>query len=150
MMWAMSTFRPCSAGVARSALVAGVILLWITACSPETDDTEGVASDAACAAPVAELSVAEAIPGDVVTVIGTGFFTDCYDTGQSGAPPTSTAVDIAFESEGQKVVLATLDADSTGSIEADVEIPMDAPSGAATITVGSAGPAPIVITATGP
>ena len=132
-------------------------MLSISACSP--GDAGGVASDAACAIPEVSLSVAEAGPGQTVTVSGKGLFNDCYDTGQGATPPALFDVDIVFANEGRSTVLATVDADPAGTLSVDVQVPADAAAGDAWFSVKTSNEAfperssdlaPIVITAPAP
>ncbi len=114
-------------------MVAVVVLLAAAGCG-----SSGGAPQASCAGPQVSVSPATAAPGDEVRVRGRFFLTDCYDTGQTGTPPPSQDLAVAFRAGERTVPLATLDAAPDGTIDTTVRVPDDAPPGAAQIAVGSA------------
>ncbi|MCK0116471.1 hypothetical protein MWU57_05455 [Isoptericola sp. S6320L] len=126
--------RPARGG----ALVALAAFLSTTACAPESASS----SDAACAAPVVEVSVSSVQPGDELTVSGGGFTGGCADasTVESGAilptedVTTSSGITVRWVQPGAATVdLATVDADASGAWTVTVTVPPDAVEGEAAV-----------------
>lgn len=128
-----------SAVARRTGLVLAVALAVIVA--------SGVASPAPagadCSGPVARYVPLEVTPGGVVSVSGTGFGTNCYDT---GPPPPGEGVlgkplqnlEIVVEQQGEEWVLAQGAADVEYQFEVEVAVPAAVAPGAATIVVRQA------------
>jgi hypothetical protein len=106
-------------------------------------------SAASCAAPIVRVTPAAFAPGDEVRVSGGGFFDDCYDTGQPGTPPATQDIEVRLLTTGdpaETFVLATVDADEDGGIEARSRTPDDVPPGPARIGAAFGEPAQVVVT----
>jgi hypothetical protein len=88
-------------------------------------------------------------PGGRVVVEGTGFGTDCNDTGGDGPPLGDPQVNIPVELEqvGGITPLGTVDANSAYRVRLSIRVPGVPSSGNATIRVGDAA---IVVAVQGP
>ena len=126
---ARATLPPRSVGLARAMFVVTAAVGWVT-----TADL----AVAACAGPAISVMTSEAARGETVTVRGTGYGTNCYDTGPP--PPGEGALgvpldDIAvtFEQGGTQTRVARGAADATYGFEVDVVVPTRLQPGPATL-----------------
>ena len=101
--------------------------------SPEREEPIAVA--AGCARGFGGPEPSRGAPGEAFRVHGEGFATDCYDTGQPGKPPPQRNVPIDFRQGERTWRLATVDADREGTLDAELEVPVDAEAGGATVVV---------------
>ncbi len=75
-------------------------------------------------------------PGDDVRLAAGGLLEGCYDGGENGSPPPYADVEFRLVTSGRTprtFVLATLDANSKGTINAAVRVPDHVPTGPAHI-----------------
>ena len=92
-------------------------------------------------------------PGDEVRVAAGGLLEGCYDGGESGSPPPYTDVEFRLVTSGRAArtfVLATLDADDKGAINAAVRVPDHVPLGPAHIEGDHLDPVAVEVTAPAP
>ena len=108
----------------------------------QTGGEVGGGSSASCAAPTltaqpkpaGTTSLGGVRRGATVTVYGWFFLTDCYDTGQQGAPPPVAHVTLYLQHGGARTVLGVArPRGDLGRFTARVTIPADAPLGRATL-----------------
>jgi hypothetical protein len=116
-------------GTPRIALGAAVVLLAAAGCGGESG------AQASCAGPDVRVAPATVAPGDDIRVQARFLFSDCYDTGQTGTPPPSQDVRVAFRAGDRTSPLATLDAEPDGTIDTTIQVPDDALPGPAQIAV---------------
>jgi hypothetical protein len=89
-------------------------------------------------------------PGDQVRLAAGGLLDGCYDGGESGSPPPYTDVEFRLVTSGRTArtfVLATLDADQKGAINAAVRVPDHVPPGPAHIEGDHMEPVAVEVTA---
>jgi hypothetical protein len=121
----------------RSAVAAVALLL--SGCASS-------GAEASCVGPQVTVTPETFSAGDDVRVAGEFFLADCYDTGQTGTPPASKDVEIRLVTPENTFVLATVDADEKGDIDAAVTVPDDVPAGPARIETGSGGSVDVEVT----
>jgi hypothetical protein len=126
-----------------AASIAAVLLL--SGCG----STDGAES---CAEPQLVVVPILVAPGDDVRLAAGGLFDGCYDGGESGAPPPYTDVEFRLVTSGRSpktFVLATLDADDHGTINAAVRVPDHVPPGPAHIEGDLMEPVAVEVTTPG-
>jgi hypothetical protein len=112
-----------------SAVVAVAAALVLAGCG----STDGQDS---CGEPQLVVVPIVVAPGDQVRVAAGGLLDGCYDGGEAGSPPPYTDVEFRLVTSGRTArtfVLATLDADEKGTINAAVRVPGHVPLGPAHI-----------------
>lgn len=92
------------------------------------------AASASCVAPSAHVSPRTVPANGWVTVTGTGWMSDCPDTG--GPLPSPAAVDVQFVQGDRTETIATVTADAGYALEATVALPDWAAAGPAAVVVG--------------
>ena len=122
------------------SLVVGAVLLAVAGCSTGS----GVTGSASCEQPATLASAAEVAAGEAVVVSADGMVDGCDDTGQDEALDPLVDQAVIWEQGGEQIELARADADPTGRIEVEVQVPADAATDApATLTIGFAAPADV-------
>ena len=117
----------------------------VSACSSGS----GVSTDAACANPTTSASTATAAVGDRVAVSVVGLVDGCADTGEPEVVEPQLNAPIVLEQNGRRITLGTTDARGTDArASADVVIPAGIRPGRVGISIGSAAPAQLTVTAT--
>ncbi len=108
-------------GVGRQAVRLGLVgalgvLLWAMGVG-----TAG----ASCAGPHLSMAPVRAAPGDAVMVAGTGFGTECHDTGQPGPPlgPPARGIELYAAQGDDVVLLARVDANADYWFSVRVTVP---------------------------
>lgn len=142
----------------RTVIVAFLVLGAVTSCGAgATGDPGGTGGDAACAAPITEVSDTTVAPGESVVVTAADMWDECIDHDsvavgepvdrRTREPRPLTAEPVVWEQNSQDCVLTHADADSDGVIELSVTSPADAQRGKAEIRIGDAEPATIAVEA---
>ena len=133
-------------GMRSGKIIGGLACLVLAGCASSSWPAEPSTS-AICLAPTTVVSPGEAAPGQLVIVSGDGFWNDCADQGISVEVHAAHDLPVTFNQGGTALLLDRVDATGDAAhAEIALPIPSTATAGPATIAIGSAAAAEVIIT----
>lgn len=135
---------PAGLALATVLTAATLVLSGCVSSDPPENSVVATAGHGTCKLPALTVEPTSFKPGDKVKLTGTYFVEGCG--GKEGTKPLTLVSAVLTDGKGVNLPFVPIDSEgSDGTFERTYQVPKDAAPGTGKITVGQAGPVPVVI-----